>query len=228
MKECCKFAAVIAAGGSGTRFGSTIPKQYAMLGNCPVIAHTVRKFEQSLKISEIVIVASGDYLVYCSDICAECGFKKVSKITEGGKTRQESVFEGLKQLRDDVTHVLIHDAARPAVSIETIDNCCDAAVEYGACSAGVRAVDTLKLSQDGKFISSTIDRDKVWQIQTPQAFEKNMILQFHKKAALEGFEATDDCMLAEKYGSCIKLVSSDMCNIKITNATDIKLVEGLI
>lgn len=224
----CRFAAVIAAGGSGTRFGGGIPKQYAELDGCPVIAHTIRKFEDCEKISEIIIVSHRDYIVYCRDICVEFGFKKVTTIAEGGASRQESVFKGLKQLADDVTHVLIHDAARPAVSTDTIEKCCGAAAEYGACSAGARAVDTLKLSEDGSFVSATLDREKIWQIQTPQGFEKEKILLFHKTAAFEGFEATDDCALAEKYGMKVRLVESDRSNIKITNSGDLDLIRGVI
>ena len=193
-----------------------------------MIAHTIRKFEDCEKISEIIIVSHRDYIVYCRDICVEFGFKKVTTIAEGGASRQESVFKGLKQLTDDVTHVLIHDAARPAVSTDTIEKCCDAAAEYGACSAGARAVDTLKLSEDGSFVSATLDREKIWQIQTPQGFEKGKILLFHKTAAFEGFEATDDCALAEKYGVKVRLVESDRSNIKITNSGDLELIRGVI
>lgn len=228
MKDGCKFAAVIAAGGSGSRFGGDVPKQYLNLCGRPVIAHTIKKFEMCPLISEIVIVSHRDYIVYCRDLALELGFKKVTTIAEGGSSRQESVFKGLKQLGEDITHVLIHDAVRPGVSVQTIEACCADARDYGACAAGVRAVDTLKLSEDGSFIASTVDRDKLWQIQTPQAFEKELILSCHKKAAFEGFEATDDCMLAERYGFKVRLTQSSRFNIKITDSGDLTVMEGLM
>ena len=223
-----KFACVIAAGGSGARFGTDIPKQFAYLGGYPVIAHTVRKFCENKLISEIVIVSHGDYVVYCSDIVRELGLKKVVSVVRGGKTRGQSVRIGLEQLSDDVTHVLIHDAARPGVSNSLITDCCIAASEYGACTAAVRAVDTLKISEDGEFASKTVDRNKFWQIQTPQGFEKNAVLRWHNMAKADGFDATDDCALAEKYGARVKLVEGSRTNIKITEKNDLDIMEAII
>jgi 2-C-methyl-D-erythritol 4-phosphate cytidylyltransferase len=166
--------------------------------------------------------------VYCRDLAKNLGFKKVTTIIEGASTRQGSVFAGIKQLRDDVTHVLIHDAARPNISKELIEKCCDASKEYGACAVGVRVCDTLKFSEDGEFIGSTVDRSKLWQIQTPQAFDKKVILKCHKNAAFESFEATDDCMLLEKYGYKIKLIEGSYDNIKITGPRDLAVMEGIL
>lgn len=222
------FSVVIAAGGSGTRFGTEVPKQFTEVNGLPVIAHTISKFENCPLISEIVIVTHPDYVVYCRDMVSELGFGKVTSIISGGATRRQSVFLGLKQVDDSVTHILIHDAARPAVDGDTIVRCCESAVAYGACAAGIRVVDTLKNSEDGEFITSTADRSKMWQIQTPQAFEKKLILQYHKNAAFEGFEATDDCMLAEKYGKRVKLVEGNSDNIKITTYKDLAIMEGLL
>lgn len=222
------FSAVIAAGGSGSRFGAEIPKQFVEINSIPVIAHTINKFENCSLISEIIIVTHPDFIVYCRDMVKELGFGKVTEIVCGGSSRQQSVFFGLKQLNDNVTHVLIHDAARPAVDEATIKKCCDGAVRYGACAAGVKVVDTIKISDDGEFITSTADRSKMWQIQTPQAFEKSLIYKYHQNAAFEGFEATDDCMLAERYGTKVKLIQGNSDNIKITAYRDLTLMEGLL
>lgn len=228
MNVDCKFAVVIAAGGSGERFGGDIPKQFVELCGYPVIAHTIKNFEECTLISEIVIVTHKDYVVYCHDLANELGFNKVTTIIEGGKTRQKSVYKGIKQLSDDVTHVLIHDAARPNIDVSIIEQCCEASVKYGACAVGIKVVDTMKISEDGVFISATADRSKLWQIQTPQAFEKKNILKCHKNAAFEGYEATDDCMLAEKYGIRIKLVEGNRANLKITDFKDLAVMEGLM
>lgn len=223
-----KFAAVIVAGGSGKRFGSDVPKQFLEVNGLPVIAHSIKKFEDCPLISEIVIVTHKDYIVYCRDLAEELAFSKVTSIIQGGATRQQSVFLGLKQLGEGISHVLIHDSVRPAVAGEVIEGCCEAADKYGAAAAGIKVVDTLKISDDGEFITSTADRSNMWQIQTPQAFEKKLILKCHKNAAFEGFEATDDCMLAERYGYKVKLVSGNYENIKITTAADMKIMEGLL
>lgn len=222
------FSAVIAAGGTGSRFGTEIPKQFVEINGVPIIAHTINKFESCPLISEIVIVTHPDFIVYCRDMVKELGFGKVTAIVCGGSTRQQSVFLGLKQLNNNATHVLIHDAARPAIDESTIAKCCEGAVEYSACAAGVRVVDTIKISDDGEFITSTADRSKMWQIQTPQAFEKSLIYKYHQNAAFEGFEATDDCMLAERYGAKVKLIQGNSDNIKITTYRDLALMEGLL
>lgn len=223
-----KFGAVIAAGGTGSRFGGDIPKQFTEACGIPVIAHTLRKFELCDEIDEIVIVTHKDYLVFCSDIVKSFEFEKVTSIIEGGKTRQQSVFKGIKSTSTHIDYVLIHDAARPAVSVETIKKCCDTVSEYGACAAGTKVVDTIKISDDGMFITATADRSKLWQIQTPQCFEREYILKCHKNAAFEGFEATDDCMLAERYGARIKLVEGGHDNLKITNFKDLAIAEVLL
>ena len=228
MNLNCKFAVVIAAGGTGSRFGGDVPKQFVELLGFPVIAHTIKRFENCDLISEIVIVTHRDYVVYCNDLSNELGFKKITTVIEGGKSRQESVFKGIKQLSDDVTHVLVHDAARPNISEKIIEDVCENVREYEACAVGVRVVDTIKISEDGEFITATADRSKLWQIQTPQAFKKNIILKCHKSAAFEGFEATDDCMLAEKYGFKIKLIEGSLANIKITDSSDLAVMEGII
>ena len=223
-----KFGVVIAAGGKGTRFGTDIPKQFVEVCGAPILSHTIDKFEKSPSVSEIVIVSHKDYLVYCSDIVKSFGFSKVTAITEGGNTRQQSVLKGLKALSNDTDYVLIHDAARPFVSIETIEACCKETVKHGACAAGTKAVDTLKISQDGEFITATADRDKIWHIQTPQCFCKDFIIQCHKNAVFEALEATDDCALAEHYGAKIKLLDAGRENLKITNYCDLAVAEVLL
>lgn len=223
-----KFGVVIAAGGSGTRFGTDMPKQFVDLCGAPVISHTIAKFEKSPSISQIVIVAHKNYLVFCSDVVSSFGFSKVTSIIEGGHTRQQSVLKGIKSLSKDIDYVLIHDAARPLVSVKTIEKCCKETAKHGACAAGTTAIDTIKISEDGEFVDGTIDRNKIWQIQTPQCFNKEFILKCHKNAAFEGIEATDDCFLAEHYGAKIKLVDAGRENIKITNYSDLAVAEVLL
>jgi len=220
------FGAVIAAGGTGTRFGTDTPKQFVDLCGIPVIAHTIKHFENCKAITSIVIVAHKDYIVFCNDVVKHFGFSKISAIIEGGDTRQQSVFKGIKAL--DTDYVLIHDAARPVISDELVSLCCKEVATSGACAVGKKVVDTVKYSEDGKYISSTVDRSHLWQIQTPQCFEKDIILKCHKNAVFEKFTATDDCMLVENYDVKVKLIECDSSNIKLTNAVDLLIAEVLL
>ena len=227
-KEKPFVAAVIAAAGSGTRMGADIPKQFMEVGSKPVLAYTLEKFQNNPRISEIVIVTREDSIVLCKDIADIWGISKVSVITEGGATRQESVVKGISQLSRSDGYVLIHDGARPLISDSAIDKCIDSVIENKAAAVGVRMKDTVKYSDNGKFITKTVDRSRLWLIQTPQAFDIQLISDCHKKAVSEGFEATDDCMLAEHYGIDVALVEGEYENIKITSPADIYVMEGLL
>lgn len=221
-----KFGVVIAAGGVGSRFGGDIPKQYVDVNSMPVIAHTISKFQNIDIISEIVIVSHKNYIVYCNDIVKEFDFSKVTSIIEGGNTRQQSVYKGLKSISSD--YVLIHDAARPLVSERDIEKCCNVLKDTEACALGARIVDTVKKSIDGEYISETIDRSTLWTVQTPQCFKKSTIIKCHQNALFDSFEATDDCMLAERYGVKIRLVESSTTNLKITDYKDLAIAEVLL
>lgn len=220
------FGVVIAAAGVGKRFGTDIPKQFNEALGIPVIAHTISRFCNCKLIDNITIVTHKDYVVYCSDIVKEFGFDKVTSIIEGGPTRQSSVFKGIKATETD--YVLIHDAARPLITNDAIIKCCHTLMDYGSCAVGVRVTDTIKISKDGKTIDSTPDRNLLWQIQTPQCFDREYILTCHKRAVFDGIEATDDCALAEYYGDEVRLVEGSRTNIKITDYSDLAVAEVLL
>lgn len=227
-KEKTFVAAVVVAAGSGTRMGTDTPKQFLEVGGKPVLAYTLEKFQNNPRISEIVVVTREDSIVVCKDIADIWGISKLSVITVGGTTRQESVKNGISQLSQSDGYVLIHDGARPLVSDAAIDACIDSVIENRAAAIGVKVKDTVKYSADGKFIAKTVDRSRLWLIQTPQAFDIQLICECHKKAVYEGFEATDDCMLAEHYGIKVALVEGEYENIKITSPSDIYVMEGLL
>lgn len=220
------YGAVIAAGGSGTRFGTDMPKQFVDVLGIPVIAHTISKFQDCGYIDRIVISVHRDYVVFCNDIVRRFGYSKVVSIIEGGATRQESVFKALKVL--DTDYVLIHDAARPAIDAETIERCCMELKNCKACAVGARVVDTVKVSDDGDFITGTLDREKLWLIQTPQCFQREFILMCHQNAVFDRLTVTDDCMLAEHYGTKVKLVEGSRSNIKITDYSDLSVAEVIL
>lgn len=217
-----RVGAVIAAAGKGTRMGMDINKQYIQIQGIPVLAMTLQKFETCTLIDEIVVVANKDETEYCrKNIVEKYGFKKVRAVTAGGDSRQKSVYNGLRELSADCDIVLIHDGARPFIDNGSIISCIDAAAEYGAACAAVPVKDTVKIADNSGFVDRTIDRSRLWQIQTPQAFKYGLIMDAHMKAANAGYEGTDDAMLAERAGNRVKIVMGSYYNIKITTVEDL-------
>ncbi|HOQ08116.1 MAG TPA: 2-C-methyl-D-erythritol 4-phosphate cytidylyltransferase [Clostridiales bacterium] len=221
-------AAVIAAAGRGTRMDLDINKQYIEIQGMPILAMTIGKFEDCSLIDEIIVVANKDETDYCrKNVIERFGFTKVRTVAEGGESRQRSVYNGLKQVSAGCGVVLIHDGARPFVSTESIIECIEAARSYGAACVAVPAKDTIKESDEEGFVSRTLDRSSLWQIQTPQGFEYGLIMDAHDRAARDVFEATDDAMLAERYGHRVRLVMGDYSNIKVTTREDLVFAEAL-
>jgi len=221
-------AAVIAAAGRGTRMDLDINKQYIEIHGMPILAMTISKFEECSFIDEIIVVANKDEIDYCrKNVIERFGFTKVRSVTEGGDSRQRSVYNGLKQVSAGCGIVLIHDGARPFVSNDSIIECIEAAGKYGAACVAVPAKDTIKESDADGFVIRTLDRSSLWQIQTPQAFAYEMIMDAHSRAARDMFEATDDAMLAEKYGHRVRLVMGGYSNIKVTTKEDLAFAEVL-
>ncbi len=217
--------AIIAAGGRGVRMAASINKQFLEIKNKPIIAHTIDKFNQSSLIDDIIIVVPAKWKNFVSDsIVSKYGFTKVSKIVKGGETRQESIFAGLEELEENVTYVLIHDAVRPLINNNVLENVVNKGKEVGAAIVAVRAQDTVKRVEKNK-IESTLNREIIWLAQTPQVFQKEIILKAYQKAAKDNISATDDSALVERIGFFVQVVEGCYSNIKITNPSDVKLAE---
>ena len=149
-------------------------------------------------------------------------------LQRGGATRQQSVKAGLEKIGGDVDIVLIHDGARPFVSPTLIDRCVESAVQTGAAVVGLPARDTIKFVSDDHRVLSTPDRKALWEIQTPQAFRREVIVEAHERAARAGFEATDDAMLVEAAGKPVSVIEGEKTNLKITAPDDLWLAEAMI
>ncbi len=217
-------SAVIAAGGKGTRMGADKNKVFLPLYGKTVLWHTLRAFEENDGTDEIILVVGAHETETAKSIAAE--FPKVAAVVAGGATRQESVYNGILKTGGDI--VLIHDGARALISGAEIDGAIGDCRKFGAAAVGVRSKDTLKRA-DGGFIAGTIDRDNCYHIHTPQVFFRDIILAAHEKAREDGFSATDDCMLVEKYGGCkIKITEGSYENIKITTPEDMELAEKIL
>ncbi len=223
-----KTVAIIVAGGLGTRIKGDLPKQFMRLGDRPILAHTVQKFEACDLIDEIILVVPEDYLGHCSQaIVDKFNFKKATKIVSGGKERQDSVYSGLTACPGNTSIVAIHDAVRPFISIEKISESVNLCREKKAVILAVQPKDTVKRGE-GDSVVTTLDRAKLWLTQTPQVFEYKLILQAYEKAQEDGFVGTDDSVLVERLGSEVVILEGDYENIKITTAQDLATAERLI
>ena len=211
-----KFSVIITAGGTSSRFGNT-NKLLEKIDGKEIIKYTVDAFTNA-GVEDIVICANVSIISILSDIFAD--YKNV-RIIEGGTTRQESVYNGLQAV--DCDYVLIHDGARPMITSEIIKKTMDEVVEKKAVSVMTKTVDTIKkVDENGKIIT-TIDRAQLYNTQTPQALEYNLIKTVHEKYVDENF--TDDAGMVEASGVDVYIVEGDYRNIKVTTKSDLALVK---
>lgn len=221
LKKC---GAVIVAAGSASRMGG-IDKVMAALGGEPMIKRTVRAFQDCDAVSEIVIVTREDLILPITQLCAS--YEKVTAVVAGGKSRQESVGNGLNALSKDVKLAAIHDGARPLITWQLIDCCIRAANTYGAAAPAVPVKDTIK-TVEGGIVTNTPERAKLRAVQTPQVFDYDLLRGALKKAYEDGAEVTDDCSAVERLGMKIKIVEGDEKNLKVTTPMDLKIAEMLL
>ena len=221
LKTC---GAVIVAAGNASRMGG-IDKVMATLGGEPMIARTVRQFQNCDVISEIVIVTREDLILPITGLCRE--MSKVKAVVCGGKSRQESVSLGLNALSDKVKLAAVHDGARPLITWQVIDRVVRAAHSYGAAAPAIPVKDTIKVVE-GRIVKNTPDRATLFAVQTPQVFDFDLLRGALKKAALEGTAVTDDCSAVELMGMSVKIVEGDERNIKVTTPMDLKIAELLL
>lgn len=226
MKPIC--AAVIVAAGKGKRMGTEISKQFLPLRGKEILAHTVEKFEHAENIRDIVLVTGQDSLQDVQDMAQEYGWQKIISVVAGGKERQDSVWNGLLAISEDTEIVLIHDGVRPFVTEDILNLSIETAVEMGGCVAGVPAKDTIKVCNSENISVDTPDRSTLWQIQTPQTFQKERIVKAYKQAKDAGFIGTDDASLAEYGGYPVKVIMGSYRNIKITTQEDLLIGEAFL
>lgn len=220
-------SAIILAGGKGKRMGKDISKQFILVKDKPIIYYTIKKFSDCKLIDEIILVLPKDEIEYCKKEVLEKYSLKVDKIIEGGKERQDSVYNGLKALKNSDI-VLIHDGARPFVSEKIILDGIENAKKYGAAAPGVMPKDTIKVKDDFSFSKETLKRESLIAIQTPQVFKKDIIVKCHERVREDNVSVTDDTMVVEKYGYKVYLYDGDYTNIKVTTPEDLILCEYLV
>lgn len=222
--------AIVLAAGSGKRMGTDVPKQFLIYRGEPLIVCSLRAFENSPKIDEIILVAAEDMIDYCrEEIVEKYGLSKVKNVVAGGKERYESAIKGLEAC-PSADYVLIHDGARPKVTEEIIERVLDAAIEYGAAAVAMPAKETVKIADSDGIVIETPKRSGVWLMQTPQAFSAPLIKKANQIVIANGQigDVTDDAMIVERSGlSRVKLVRGSYSNIKVTTPEDLAYLEHI-
>jgi len=219
--------AIIPAGGSGTRMGGIVPKQFQSLNGKPILYYTIKTLQNCETISEIILVIpEKEYKTANADWLGK--LEIVKKVVIGGEKRQDSVYNGLCEASQDSEIVLVHDGVRPFLSQKMIADSIDAAREYGAAITAIPVYDTIKRVDTSGLVSQTIDREGLWRVQTPQAFRYSLLLEAFNKAKSENFYGTDEGALIEHLGEPVKIVEGLEQNIKITRPEDLELSKVFI
>ena len=218
--------AIIVAAGKSERMGAGTDKAFLSLVNKPVVAWSLMAFEKCAEIDRIVLVVRKDQQLAAKAVCQMFGISKLDKIVAGGNKRQDSVQAGLAVCDLDTRTVVIHDGARPLVTPELIAEVVKLGVRTGAATVGRRMVDTVKSVDKGTTITKTESREKLWQVQTPQAFQFRVLRDAYK--ALGKNEVTDDCQAVEMNGGTVKIYESNRLNLKITTPDDLQVAAALL
>ena len=219
-----RVAVIIAAGGLGSRLGTSVPKQFLKIGGRPVIVKATEAFDKMDAVDYIFVATRDEYLDYCRELLEEHKLTKVESVVSGGSKRQDSVFKALQEMnrrKPGVEYVLIHDAARPFISEDVIRNVLQATAEEGAAVACVEMKNSVR--RIGKQHSRGVDRKDYVSVQTPQGFRKSLLIEAYEKAYDDSFYGTDDAALVERTGTHIAVVDGEYQNIKITTKEDLPM-----
>ncbi len=220
--------AIVPAAGRGVRAGGSRPKQFLPLRGKPVLLHVLDYFEASTLIDAIVVLAAADLMDETRRLVESRRYAKLKCVAEGGKERQDSVWNGLTYyLSHPVQYVLVHDAVRPFIDDALVARVLEGVNVCGAAVPGVPLKETVKEGTAEGFVASTLDRGRLWTIQTPQAFELGVLHDAYLEAQKSGYCGTDDAGLVEHAGGRVRIVAGSYENIKITTPEDFELAEYL-
>ena len=217
-------SAVIVAAGSSSRMG--LDKVMAEVGGMPVIVRCIEAFQQAPSVAEVVVVTRAELVPEAARLCREYGLSKVTKVIRGGENRLQSARLGTLEADRNTPVIAIHDGARPFVTVQVIEDVVAQAALSGAAAPAVPVKDTIKAAEGG-IVEQTLDRAKLFAVQTPQAFDASLIRAALQKAMDDGVELTDDCAAVERLGMKVVLTAGDERNIKLTTPMDLILGESL-
>lgn len=225
-----KATAIIVAAGEGRRVGAGINKVYLPIGGRALLLRTLDQFFRAKRINNLIVVIAKQDLGRCQSLFRNDPHARQQSwiLQTGGSSRQKSVARGLEKVSSDCDVVVIHDGARPFVGPQLIDRVIEEASALKAVVVGVPVRDTIKVISEDRQILSTPARDCLWEIQTPQAFERSLICEAHEAAQRNEQEATDDATLVERLGKPVYLIDGERTNIKITLPEDLLFAEALV
>jgi 2-C-methyl-D-erythritol 4-phosphate cytidylyltransferase len=221
-------SAIIVAAGKGTRMGAQVDKLWLEVAGRPIVAHTWKKFNDAAVVDEVILVVRDGMQSHFTALAEQFRFHKRFRLVAGGAERQDSVWNGLEAVSSGTEIVAIQDAARPCTGEELIAATIEAARETGAAVAAQPVTDTIKETVDGEIISRTVDRSKLWAVQTPQTFQIGVIRQAIATARQQGLILTDDTAACELIGQPVRLVKNTQPNPKVTVPADLPFVESLL
>lgn len=224
-----KLAVIIPAAGSGSRMGSRIPKPFLKLRGVTILEHTIKSFANVDFVTQIIVSTSRDRVKEVKSILNNFSDKvEHMSVVEGGLERQDSINNALSIVSENVELVAVHDAVRPFISKELIEECSQAALKFGGAIIAVPAKDTIKEVGVDAIIQNTPDRSKLWQAQTPQIFQTKLIKKAYRSADENNFIGTDDASLVERIKGTVKVIEGDRRNLKITYPIDLKVAELIL
>lgn len=218
-----EFYLIIPASGLGSRFGLKTPKQFYKLNGKEILIHTLNRFNSIKRIKSIFVSTRNEYVIKISLLVKKHRLSKVGNVVVGGKHRQDSVYNALKELNckpDDV--IIVHDAVRPFVSANLIDKMMDESVKYDCVIPGIPITNTIKKTNKKSIVINTIPRENLWSIQTPQFFKYNKLIKAFEYAKANKLIGTDEAALMEYAGFKVKVVEGEIANVKITTRKDVK------
>jgi 2-C-methyl-D-erythritol 4-phosphate cytidylyltransferase len=218
--------AIIVAAGSSRRMG--FDKLFVEIAGQPVLAHTIAAFEHTGAVTAIVIVAREDRHGEIEKIVHAQNFKKIHAIVSGGEHRQDSVRAGLDRLPEHARHVAVHDAARPLVTQEQIEGVYQLAGKHGAAALAAAVSDTLKRADADLVVNGSVDRRQLFAMQTPQIFERKMIVDAYRSIVADKISVTDEVSAVERIGGKVVLVPNEQANFKITYPGDLPMAEFVL
>lgn len=217
---------IIVAGGSGSRIGGGELKQFRWVAGKPMLLHSVQTFMARSDVGMVVCVLPQRYAGDPPPWLFQCDVDRLL-VSVGGRTRSESVANGLDDLPDEAEIVLVHDAARPLVDVATIDRVVDCVRAGTSAIAALPVVDTIKSVDEDGFITRTIDREGLWRAQTPQGFPRRVLVDAHRRASVEHISTSDDAGLLELLGIPVKVVRGSERAVKVTEPGDFARVDAL-
>jgi 2-C-methyl-D-erythritol 4-phosphate cytidylyltransferase len=219
-------SAIIVAAGSSQRMG--FDKLLALLGDRPVLAHTIGAFERTASVAEIILVVRADRVAEFEELVRQLGFRKVRGVIPGGEQRHDSVRAGLGQVSESASHVAVHDAARPLVTPEQIERVLELARIHGGAALAEPITNTLKRAGENYVVTGGVPRENLFGMQTPQIFARDLLSRAYAAIASNELSVTDEVSAVEHLGAKVVLLPNEEWNVKITYPRDLLLAQAVL